>query len=97
MFPWLPLPTTEINEGYNGASVDVANGIANHVGGDVAAVASQHVGDIGYDYDYGTDMNLGTNFADIYAGNGAFNSIEGSVVASAEQSVGDVDGFAVLF
>ncbi|SON57801.1 hypothetical protein HDIA_4260 [Hartmannibacter diazotrophicus] len=98
---WLATFGSEMNLGTNTAQVEAGNGIGNHIGGDVAAVATQHVGDMGYGlemYDmFGgplvgdIEINVGVNNAIVVAGNGAFNSIDGDVMAIADQAIGDSD------
>ncbi|WP_075216495.1 hypothetical protein [Mongoliimonas terrestris] len=101
--PWLASFGADLNQGLNTADVNAANGLGNTIGGDVAAVADQQVGDaeFGFGDFFGgplvgdININIGVNTATTVVGNGAFNSIEGDVLAQATQSIGDFDLFGV--
>jgi hypothetical protein len=88
---------SDLNIGVNGATVVAGNGAGNVIGGDVTAIADQHVGDQGFGGFGGGfgvpgltgDINVGVNAATVVAGNGVGNVISGDVTAEAHQGVGD--------
>jgi hypothetical protein len=86
--PWLSAFGSDLNTGSNSATVVAGNGVGNFIGGDVNAVATQHVGSEGFGDFFGSH-NLGSNDATVVAGNGVGNFIGGDVNAIATQDIGD--------
>ncbi|WP_075217798.1 hypothetical protein [Mongoliimonas terrestris] len=96
--PWHLAFGTEINQGFNSASVNAGNGVGNQIDGSVVAIANQSIGDSGFDFgESAFESNFGFNSATVDVGNGLFNQIGGDVMAIANQSVGDVDALPFLF
>ena len=86
--PWALAFGAELNLGQQTVTADVANGIGNHVGGNVTTIGTQYVGDA-FDFGSGPDINVGLQSVTAAVANGAFNSVYGDVTTIGHQEVGD--------
>jgi hypothetical protein len=77
-----------LNIGVDVPTTVAGNGLGNTVGGGVAAIGDQHVGDSGHYSGFGP-INIAVDVPTVVAGNGVGNFIGGSVAASGDQHVGD--------
>jgi len=77
-----------LNIGVDVPTTVAGNGLGNTVGGGVAAIGDQHVGDSGHYSGFGP-INIAVDVPTVVAGNGVGNFIGGSVAASGDQHVGN--------
>jgi len=88
---------SDVNSASNATGLEVGNGAFNSVGGSIAVLNEQQVGNSGFGFGHcGSDTNLASNTTDIVAGNGVGNHIGGNLTVENVQDVGNHSLFPII-